>query len=173
METLTLVRRTISYFMITQNRFNIKSFIKRLSNIGVGFANCALSTRSTKINFSTFCISYYPFKIACASQDHLTIYSVFNFLKKKISPFAIIEWCNLDISICNSKSLRKFRKSILQFIRPSRSSTYNGFNNKRTKHVTRLRLGLSHLHVHKFKHAFLGSVNPICRCGLDVEETYH
>ena len=30
------------------------------------------------------------------------------------------------------------------------------------KHVTRLRFGLSHLRDRKFKHSFLGSLNPFC-----------
>ena len=64
-----------------------------------------------------------------------------------------------------------FKKSILQFIRPSASSTYNCFNTKGIKHLTRLRLGLSHLRDHKFKHGFLDSLNLICSCGLDIETT--
>ena len=58
-------------------------------------------------------------------------------------------------------------------MRPSSSRTYNCFNNKGIKHITRLRLGLSQLLDHKFKHGFLGSLNPICSCGLDIETTCH
>ena len=47
----------------------------------------------------------------------------------------------------------------MQFIRPSPSSTFNCFNNKGIKHIARLRLGLSHLRDHKFKHGFLDSLN--------------
>ena len=36
-----------------------------------------------------------------------------------------------------------------------------------------LRLGLSHLREHKFKHSFLDLLNPICNCGLDIEITCH
>ena len=39
------------------------------------------------------------------------------------------------------------------------------------RHLTKLRLGLSHLRDHKFKHGFLDSLNPICTCGLDIETT--
>ena len=73
----------------------------------------------------------------------------------------------------NSESLSTFKKSVLQFIRSSPSSTYNCFNNKGIKHITRLRLGLSHLRDHKFKHGFLDSLNPVCSCGLDIETTCH
>ena len=61
----------------------------------------------------------------------------------------------------------------MQFVRPSPSSTHNCFNTKWIKYLTRLRLGLSHLRDHKFKHGFLDSLNPICSCGLDIETTCH
>ena len=41
------------------------------------------------------------------------------------------------------------------------------------KFLTRLRLGLSHLREHKFKHNFQDTLNPICSCGKDTETTYH
>ena len=39
----------------------------------------------------------------------------------------------------------------------------------------RLRLGLSNLRYHKFRHNFQVSVgiNPICDCGLEIEITTH
>ena len=41
------------------------------------------------------------------------------------------------------------------------------------KFITRLRLGLSHLREHKFKHSFQDSLNPLCKCGIEVESTSH
>ena len=41
------------------------------------------------------------------------------------------------------------------------------------KCFTRLRLGLSHLREHKFKHSFQDSLNPLCKCGAEVESTSH
>ena len=95
------------------------------------------------------------------------------FFKNSFFPSAVIESNNLGLSIRNSKSLIVFEKSILQFIRSSPSSTYNCFNTKGIKHLTRPRLGLSHLRDHKFKHGFLDSLNPICSCGLNIETTCH
>ena len=40
-------------------------------------------------------------------------------------------------------------------------------------HLTRLRLGLSHLRKHKLKHGFQDMINPLCSCGNDVESTEH
>ena len=41
---------------------------------------------------------------------------------------------------------------------------------KVSKLITRLRLGLSHLWFHKFKHSFQDTLNPICNCGT-IETT--
>ena len=94
-----------------------------------------------------------------------------NFFKNSFFPS--IEWSNLDFFIQNSESLSIFRKCILTFIRPSPSSTHNCFKTKGIKYLTRLRLGLSHLRKHKFKHGFLDPFNPICSCGLGIETTCH
>ena len=61
----------------------------------------------------------------------------------------------------------------MEFIRPSPNSTHNCFNKKGIKHITRVRLGLSHLRVKKFKSGFLDSLNPISSCGLDAETICH
>ena len=41
------------------------------------------------------------------------------------------------------------------------------------KFLTTLRLGLSHLREHKFRHSFHNSLNPLCKCGAEVESTTH
>ena len=46
---------------------------------------------------------------------------------------------------------------------------FNCHNCKGIKYLTRLRLGLSHLREHKFKHSFQDTLNPFCSCGLEVE----
>ena len=61
----------------------------------------------------------------------------------------------------------------MSFIRPKRNSVFNCNSSKGLKFVTRLRLGLSDLREHKFKHNFQDSINPLCSCSLDVESTIH
>ena len=63
--------------------------------------------------------------------------------------------------------------SYLHFIRPAPNSIYNCHNPKGGKLITRLRLGLSHLREHKFKHNLQDSINPLCNCGHDIESTTH
>ena len=69
----------------------------------------------------------------------------------------------------------QLRKSeyLQEFIRPSGNSVFRCYNPKRIKLLTRLRLDLSHLREHKFKHGFLDSLNPVCSCGQDIETSTH
>ena len=79
----------------------------------------------------------------------------------------------LDLNIRNSESSNVFNNNLLKFIRPSGNSVFNCHNPRGVKLLTRLRLGLSHLREHKFKHGFQYSLNPICSCGNDIETLAH
>ena len=73
----------------------------------------------------------------------------------------------------SSESFALFSKRILQFIRPTPTRTFNCHNPTGITLITRLRLDLSHLWDHRFKHNFLDSFNPICFFGKDIETTVH
>ena len=96
-----------------------------------------------------------------------------NFFKNSFFPSVVIEWNKLDLNIRNSENLFIFKKKLLEFIRPSGNSVFKCHNPKGIKLLTRLRLGLSHLREHKFKHGFLDSLNPICSCGQNIETSTH
>ena len=96
-----------------------------------------------------------------------------NFFKNYFFPSAIIEWNNLDPNLRNSKSISVFKEKILNFIRPPPNSFFDCHNPKGIKLITRLRLGLSHLREHKFKHSFQDTINPLCNCGQDIESSTH
>ena len=57
---------------------------------------------------------------------------------------------------------------ILEFTRHLPNSVFDIYNPYGIKLLTRLRLGLSHLNEHKFKHGFNDTINPICICGGDM-----
>ena len=57
--------------------------------------------------------------------------------------------------------------------RPMQNSVYNIHDPVGMKYLTRLRLGLSHLNEHKFRHNFQDHLNPLCSCSLEVETTNH
>ena len=54
-------------------------------------------------------------------------------------------------------------------MQPKPNSIYNFNNPAGIRLITRLRLGLSHLHEHKFKHSFQDFLNPLCLWGNDIE----
>ena len=94
-----------------------------------------------------------------------------DFFKNTFFHWTIIEWNELAWKIKNSESIETFKKRILSFIRPSPNSTFNCHNPRRIKLLSWLRLGLSHLREHKFKHSFRDSLNPFCSCGKGEAET--
>ena len=95
------------------------------------------------------------------------------FFKNSFFPSTAIEWNKIDKNIRKSESLNIFKKSILKFIRPSQNRVCNCHNPKGIKLFTGLRVGLSHLCEHKFKHSFQDTLKPICNCGKDIETTSH
>ena len=82
-----------------------------------------------------------------------------------------VEWNKLDANFKNAKSYMCFRNSLLKIGRPVQNSICNVFNVLEIKFLTRLRLGLSHLNEHKFKHNFQNCLNSLCFCSLEVEST--
>ena len=90
-----------------------------------------------------------------------------------VTRLTIEAWYSLDLSITNSNSLEFFKSKLLAFIRPGQRSIYNVFNPQGLKFLTRLRLGLSHLNEHRFRHNFKDCINPLCSCSLEVENMLH
>ena len=58
-------------------------------------------------------------------------------------------------------------------IRPKARSVFDIHNPVGVKLLTRLRLGLSHLHDHKFRYNFQDCLSPVCNCGTDIEDIKH
>ena len=91
-----------------------------------------------------------------------------NFFKNSFFQSTVIEWNKLDPNLRSITSLSVSKKNLLKFIRPSPNSVFNCHNCKGIKYLTRLPLGLSQLHEHKFKLSFQNNQNPFCSCALDV-----
>ena len=96
-----------------------------------------------------------------------------NYFMNTFFPSTITEWNKLDLSIRNSASLNVFKGRLLQFVRPLENSVFTCHNPIGIKYLTRLRLGFSHFHYHKFKHGFLDAVDPLCSCSTAIENTVH
>ena len=80
----------------------------------------------------------------------------------------------MDPDIRNSESAGFFKTKILKFIKYKPISIYNFHNSKWITLIPRLRLGLSHLREHKFKHSFQDCLNPLCSSyENDIETSSH
>ena len=91
--------------------------------------------------------------------------------KSTFFPSCSFNWNQLDTNIQNSSSLEIFKRALLIFIRPKPAGVYKIHHSKGLKLLTRLRLGLSHLREHKFRHNFNDTIDPFCLCGTNSFET--
>ena len=85
----------------------------------------------------------------------------------------IREWKKLGTSICKGPSYSVFRKALLDFIQLTANNTFATNDVSGIKLLTRLRVSFRHLREHKFKHNFQDTLNPLCPCSHEAEDTYH
>ena len=104
-----------------------------------------------------------------STEDVTTFYCRTDIFKCSYFPKTILDWNKLDMLIRKSEPFLSFKNYLLKIGQP----TYNIHNPIGLKFLTRLRLGLSHLNEHKFKHNFQDCVNPLCSCSLEIESLSH
>ena len=82
-------------------------------------------------------------------------------------------WGNLSEELRNIDSINTFKSSILNFVRPRENPVFAVHDINGAKLLTRLRLDLSHLNEHKFRHNVNDIINPMCSCSKEPETTLH
>ena len=95
------------------------------------------------------------------------------FFQNSFLPFAITEWNKLDSDIKNIDSHAMFRKKLLTFIRHLGNDIYGIHDPFGIRLRNRFRLVFSHLREHKFRHTSADTLNPLCSCSLETEDTEH
>ena len=63
------------------------------------------------------------------------------------------------------------QKRLFACIRPKQCNIYNIIDPSGLKLFTRLRVNLSLVREHKFRHNFRNTLNPLCSCSLEIEST--
>ena len=96
-----------------------------------------------------------------------------NFFANSFFPHCTDQWNELDPTIKQLQSISLFKKALLKFIRPTAAHVFDVTDHSGLKLLTRLRLGLSHLNEHKFRHNFHDTINPLCSCSLEPETVSH
>jgi len=88
-------------------------------------------------------------------------------------PSTIKDWNKLDNNIREAKSKLIFKKRILNKIRPKKASYFGIRDHNHIRYLTMLRLGLSPLKAHKYRHGFQDIANGLCEVCNTKEDTKH
>ena len=95
------------------------------------------------------------------------------YFQNSFLPYVVKGWNKLDPVKRSCQPYESFRKALLNVVRPSENKISNIHDQVGIKLLTRLRLGLSHLREHKFRHNFEDTLNPLCSCSIEAETTLH
>ena len=94
-------------------------------------------------------------------------------LKSSFYPSCLTEWNKLEPELRLAPSITVFKKKLLSLIRPPAKSVFRIHDPMGLSHLTQLRVGLSKLNFHKFRHNFKDTVNPMCPMNDGLEDTEH
>ena len=93
--------------------------------------------------------------------------------KSSFYPNCLSEWNKLEPELRQAPSVAVFKKKLLSIIRSPAKSVYGIHDPEGLSYLTQLRVGLSKLNFHKFKHNFRDTVNPMCPTSDGIEDTEH
>ena len=86
-------------------------------------------------------------------------------------PSCLSDWNDLCTEIRLAPTVEIFKKKLLSKIRPPAKSVFGIHDPIRLSYLTQLRVGLSKLNFHKFKHNFRDTINPMCPTNDGIENT--
>ena len=101
------------------------------------------------------------------------IYARTDKYKSTFYPHCLAEWENIDPETRNAPSLGVFKAKLNKIIRPTPKQVFGIHDPKGLATLTQLRVGLSALNFHKFRHNFHDTLNPMCPINDGVEDTEH
>ena len=93
--------------------------------------------------------------------------------KSSFYPNCLSEWNKLDPELRLAPSVAVFKKKLLSIVRPPAKSVFGIHDPIGLPYLTQLRVGLSKLNCHKFKHNFRDTINPMCPTSDGIEDTEH
>ena len=93
--------------------------------------------------------------------------------KSSFYPNCLSEWNKLDPELRLSPSVAVFKKKLSSIVRPPAKSSFGIHDPIGLPYLTQLRVGLSKLNFHKFKHNFRDTINPMCPTNDGIEDTEH
>ena len=93
--------------------------------------------------------------------------------KSSFYPICLSEWNKLDPELRLAPSVAVFKKRLLSIVRPPIKSVFGIHDPIGLPYLIQLKVGLSKLNFHKFKHNFRDTINPMCPTSDGIEDTEH
>ena len=88
-------------------------------------------------------------------------------------PNCVKGWNKIDDEIRNSNSLGIFKEMLFTLIRPIKRTMFNIHDPIGIKYIFNLRIGLSPLKYHKYRHNFQDEHSGLCNCNQANEDSHH
>ena len=156
----------------------IRNLVLKVFLIGDGITVLFISFKIVKGFCPEYLASLLPPKQFSYNDDRNNLYRKFraftDYFGNSFFPYCVNEWnSKLGEKTRNIRSISKFKDKLLDFIRPKMNLIYGIHDPHGLRLLTRLRLKLSHLREHKFRHNFRDTINPLCSRCNDVESTSH
>ena len=92
--------------------------------------------------------------------------------KNSFYPDAVSSWNNIGPDLRQTDKLSAFKSVLKGMIVPEEKSIFK-IHNKNLSYLYQLRVGLSPLRAHKFRHNFLDNPDDLCTCQSGIESTTH
>ncbi len=93
--------------------------------------------------------------------------------KNSFFPHCINEWNNLSLEFRELRSLSLFKTRLISLVRPVKNQIFGIHDPSGVRRLTQLRVGLSPLREHRFRHNFLDTTDPMCLTNDGIETTTH
>ena len=93
--------------------------------------------------------------------------------KSSFYPSCLMEWSKLSHLIRASPTIASFKSKLLVLIRPTAKSVYGIHDPVGLSYLTQLRVGLSRLNFHKFRHNFGDTIDAMCPSNDGIENEEH
>ena len=93
--------------------------------------------------------------------------------KNSFFPHCINKWNNLSLEFRELRSLSLFKTRLISLVRPAKRQIFGIHDPSGVRRLTQLRLGLSPLREHRFRHNFLDTTDPMCLTNDGIETTTH
>ena len=87
-------------------------------------------------------------------------------------PDATKVWNNIITDFKEMPTFAALKRHLMSLYRPEIKPVF-GIHNSKLRHIFQLRVGLSHLRHHKYRHNFVDTPSNKCLCKNGVEDTHH